>query len=96
MSPSQVPDLDHLSAEARYSLYMLAQEIQKDAQEWSRYHRKEAEAAALFLSIYRLGVALENYTKLNGHMTIIATFTPLMPLFEEDAQASKYEEERNG
>lgn len=78
------PDLTHLSANARYDLLRMGDEIQQIAQRRGQLHRKEAEAAGVFLAVYRLGVAIENYSKLNGHLGIVATFTPLMPFFPED------------
>jgi len=62
----------------RESILKIGTDIQRIAKKYGAPHKGHPECQELFLSLYQLGVAIERFSKLNGRMSIWATFTPNM------------------
>jgi len=74
-----VPDFSHMSQFDREEIAHLGEDIQKSASgHGKRLKNRKGEARDVCLAVFNLGVAISNFTKLNGHMAIWASFSPQM------------------
>jgi len=74
-----VPDFNHISQFDREELAHLGEDIQKSASGHGKHLRdRGGEARDVCLAVFNLGVAISNFSKLNGHMAIWASFNPQM------------------
>lgn len=77
------PDYTHISQFDREQLAQLGEDIQKAASGHGRKMLdKKGEARDVCLATFNLGVAIANFAKLNGHLTVWAGFNP--QLFDGD------------
>jgi hypothetical protein len=74
----------------RESVRKMGEDIQRLAQSYSKPHRRNAQLARLFLSLFQLGHAVERFSALNGEMQIWASFTPDMFDVEEDIEGMEH------
>jgi hypothetical protein len=75
-------DYNHISQADREELAALADGIKRLCSYHGKRMNKKGEANLLTLAVFNLGVAIHNFTSLNGTMKIWASFTPC--LFEGD------------
>lgn len=62
----------------RESLDRMGKALQTQAKHYGRLHKNNPDVSGLCLSLYKLGVSVSVFSKLNGHMEIWATFVPEM------------------
>lgn len=62
----------------RESFRMAGQALQEMGKRYGKRHKNNDEVKEVFLSIFQLGIAVERFSLLNGHLQIWASFTPDM------------------
>lgn len=62
----------------RESIRQMGQALQLQAKHFGKLHKDNPEVSGLMLAITKLGVAVERFSSLNGHMEVWATFVPDM------------------
>jgi hypothetical protein len=66
------------TAYERESLNRLGKALQAQAKHTGKLHKDNPEVSGLCLAVFKLGVAIERFSALDGHMEIWATFVPNM------------------
>jgi len=66
------------TAYERESIRKMGQALQQQAKHFGKLHQDNAEVSGLMLAVYKLGLSVERFSALNGHMEIWATFVPEM------------------
>lgn len=72
------PDFEHISQFDREELKQLGEDIQKLCSFHGKKMFKGGVGKEVALSAFNLGVAITNFSKLNGTMSIWASFTPTL------------------
>ena len=69
---------DIFTAYERESIRKMGQALQSQSRHFGKLHKNNPEVGGLMLAVFKLGVAVERFSTLNGHMEIWATFVPDM------------------
>lgn len=72
------PDYAHISQFDREELKILGEDIQRVCSNHGRRMKKGSLGKEICLSTFHLGVAISNFSQLNGTMAIWASFTPTL------------------
>lgn len=77
----------------RESIRKMGEDLERIAKQYGTPHKAHPECQELFLSLYKLGVAVQRFSTLNGHMSIWAAFTPDMVSESEELSVTPESEE---